>query len=246
MTLNDSSSLILIVGAIAILAFVVHGLWFSGRSINRKLVKGSKEDQEIALSNAVGKVRIVKPKEIGAESDFNSVNVKHENYSSKPDKVEPVVSLSTDFSVQEKDPKTPENTYELNLFASDGRPYRGLDLEELFNSYGILKGEKDIYCVYENPQLKDKVVFRLCSLESPYAFPENMESFSTSSLALYMQLPKKGKAFLYFRAMHIAAKCLVEHLGGVIKDNNNREMTDESLEETELLLKKYDKSEEEE
>ncbi len=52
MSLNDSSSLILIVGAIAILAFVVHGLWFSGRSINRKLVKGSKEDQEIALSNA--------------------------------------------------------------------------------------------------------------------------------------------------------------------------------------------------
>ena len=59
MSLNDSSSLIFIGGAIAILALVVHGLWFSGRSINRKLVKGSKEDQEIALSNAVGKVRIV-------------------------------------------------------------------------------------------------------------------------------------------------------------------------------------------
>ena len=47
MTLNDSSSLILIVGALAILAFVVHGLWFSGRSLNRKLVNTSKEDQEI-------------------------------------------------------------------------------------------------------------------------------------------------------------------------------------------------------
>lgn len=46
--------------------------------------------------------------------------------------------------------------------------------------------------------------------------------------------------------MHIAAKCLVEHLGGVIKDNNNKEMTDESLEQTELLLKKYDKSDDEE
>ena len=61
MTINDSSSLILIVGAIAILAFVVHGLWFSGRSINRKLVKGSKEDQEIVKSNQIGKVRIVVP-----------------------------------------------------------------------------------------------------------------------------------------------------------------------------------------
>ena len=114
------------------------------------------------------------------------------------------------------------------------------------STINILKGEKDIYCVYENPQLKDRIVFRLCSLEAPYAFPDNMESFSTTSLALYMQLPPKGKAFLYYRAMHIAAKCLVEHLGGVIKDNNNKEMTDESLEQTELLLKKYDKSDAEE
>ena len=60
MSLNDSSSLILIVGALAILAFVVHGLWFSGRSINRKLVMTSKEDQEIINSDAVGKVRIVR------------------------------------------------------------------------------------------------------------------------------------------------------------------------------------------
>ena len=105
---------------------------------------------------------------------------------------------------------------------------------------------KKTFTVYENPQLKDRIVFRLCSLEAPYAFPDNMESFSTTSLALYMQLPPKGKAFLYFRAMHIAAKCLVEHLGGVIKDNNNKEMTDESLEQTELLLKKYDKSDDEE
>ena len=61
MSLNDSSSLILIVGALAILAFVVHGLWFSGRSINRKLVMTSKEDQEIINSDAVGKVRILIP-----------------------------------------------------------------------------------------------------------------------------------------------------------------------------------------
>lgn len=33
MSLNDSSSLILIVGAIAILAFVVHGLWFLAEAL---------------------------------------------------------------------------------------------------------------------------------------------------------------------------------------------------------------------
>lgn len=49
MSLNDSSSLILIVGALAILAFVVHGLWFSGRSINRKLVMTLKKIRKLSI-----------------------------------------------------------------------------------------------------------------------------------------------------------------------------------------------------
>ena len=73
MTLNDSSSLILIVGALAILAFVVHGLWFSGRSLNRKLVNTSKEDQEIQQSSAVGKVRIVLPKSMSVQADGDEI-----------------------------------------------------------------------------------------------------------------------------------------------------------------------------
>ena len=85
MTLNDSSSLILIVGAIAILAFVVHGLWFSGRSTNRKLNKTSKEDQEIVLSNTVGKVRIIRPKSLDNPVDVTAVrkDIPHLNSKAK-------------------------------------------------------------------------------------------------------------------------------------------------------------------
>ncbi len=238
MTFNDSSSIILIVGAVAILAFVVHGLWFSGRSINRKLVKTSKEDQEIANSSAVGKVRIVMPQTDASSSDV------------APQKVETFVNKTDTKKVPqdsspEKKTSAPQvsNTYELNLYAADGRVYKGLDLEELFGNYGFIRGDKDIYCVYENPTLKDHVVFRICSLEAPYSFPKDMSDFSTHSLAIYMHLPSKGKCFIYFKAMRIAANCLIEHLGGVLYDNDNVEMTEEKLDSIERTLKKYDKSE---
>ncbi|MBE6423895.1 cell division protein ZipA C-terminal FtsZ-binding domain-containing protein [Succinivibrio dextrinosolvens] len=239
MTFNDSSSIILIVGAVAILAFVVHGLWFSGRSVNRKLVKTSKEDQEIANSSAVGKVRIVMPQTEGDSLD------------AVPQKVETFVNKTDG----KKDPQETENkekpaakfniskTYELNLYAADGRSYKGLDLEELFGNYGFIRGEKDIYCVYENPSLKDHIVFRICSLEAPYSFPKDMTDFSTRSLAIYMHLPQKGKCFIYFKAMRIAANCLIEHLGGVLFDNDNCEMTEDKLDSIERTLKAYDKSE---
>lgn len=237
MTFNDSSSIILIVGAVAILAFVVHGLWFSGRSINRKLVKTSKEDQEIANSSAVGKVRIVMP-QTDASSDVAPQKV--ETFVNKTDTKKVPQDSST-----EKKTSAPQvsNTYELNLYAADGRVYKGLDLEELFGNYGFIRGDKDIYCVYENPTLKDHVVFRICSLEAPYSFPKDMSDFSTHSLAIYMHLPSKGKCFIYFKAMRIAANCLIEHLGGVLYDNDNVEMTEEKLDSIERTLKKYDKSE---
>lgn len=239
MTINDSSSLILIVGAIAILAFVVHGLWFSGRSINRKLVKGSKEDQEIVKSNQIGKVRIVVPQD-NKDNTATSEIGKIETFSSKEPKAQVVK--------EHKDPKEALNeqimtTYELNLSASTGRPYKGLDLEELFNTYGFIRGEKDIFCVYENPNLKDIVVFRICSLEAPYSFPKQMDGFSTKSLAIYMQLPPKGKGYIYFKAMRIAAQCLIEHLGGTIVDNDNKEISVEKLDHIESLLHSYDKQE---
>jgi FtsZ-interacting cell division protein ZipA len=70
-----------------------------------------------------------------------------------------------------------------------------------------------------------------------------MTDFATRALAIYMQLPQKGKCFIYFKAMRIAANCLIEHLGGVLFDNDNCEMTEDKLDSIERTLKAYDKSE---
>ncbi len=246
MTFDDSSSIILIIGAIAILAFVVHGLWFSGKSINRKLEKNSKEDQDIMNSSAVGKVRIIVSRNDSSVSDSQNSVEKFETFAKEPKIDEKVTKPQKTSKPKEIAKEQVCVTYEMNLYASEGREYKGLDLEELFANYGFIRGDNDIYCVYEDPNKSDRddrLVFRICSLEPPYSFPKKMDNFTTKSLAIYMQLPPKGRAFVYFKAMRIAANCLIEHLGGISCDNDNVEYTEERLDAIEMALDEYDKSE---
>ena len=57
--LSDPSAIALIVGAIAIVGFLVHGLWFSGRPTNRKLNAKNHDDEQLLKQSDVAKVRIV-------------------------------------------------------------------------------------------------------------------------------------------------------------------------------------------
>ena len=245
MTFDDSSSIILIIGAIAILAFLVHGLWFSGKSINRKLEKNSKEDQAILNSSAVGKVRIIVSRSDSVSSDPQKDLEKFETFTKEPRGDENGSMISKTSKPKEIVKEQVCVFYEMNLHASEGREYKGLDLEELFANYGFIRGDNDIFCVYEDPNeadRDDRLVFRICSLEPPYCFPKKMDNFTTKSLAIYMQLPPKGRAFVYFKAMRIAANCLMEHLGGTSYDNDNVEYTEERLDAIEQALDEYDKS----
>ncbi|MGN0903486.1 MAG: cell division protein ZipA C-terminal FtsZ-binding domain-containing protein [Succinivibrio sp.] len=241
MTLNDSSSLFLIIGAVAILALVVHGLWFSGRSINRRLNSQSKEDQEIGKSDAVGKVRIICPEdemmrsnEVSSEKT-NSQLLKTEGSHGKKSEKDSLENTDNSFSEI-------SDTYEINLFAAEGRPYKGLDLEELLMKFGMVRDDKDIYCACQLLSDNSRIIyFRLCSLEAPYSFPKEMKDFTTRSLALYMHLPQKGLCFPYFKAMCYAADSIIEHFGGVKKDNNNKELSEDDISRIALSLKNYDK-----
>ena len=146
---------------------------------------------------------------------------------------------------QEVEEYTPSRTvYELILSSAPDRPYQGEDIEELCNQYGFIQGFiKDnlkIYFVYENASTKENEVFRICSMEAPYYFPENMQGFKTSAIALYMNLPSRGKAFAYFKALRMASEIFVNQLGGVIEDQHRQPLTSSDLDQTAAELQRYD------
>lgn len=271
---TDPSSIVLIVGAVCIFLFIMHGLWFSGKPQNRRLKKNNKRDQELSKSEHVGKVRIVTadtPSSDRADDmdiePINSPSAKHQAHKvSLPyDYDDSIGGLKNNASVSVNNMKkaaadagieevnlskgnngrsTPLSVYEIILSAEPGKPYLGEDIEELCNQYGFIQGFiKDnlkIYFVYENATTKENEVFRICSMEAPYYFPENMQNYQTSAIALYMSLPAKGKGFAYFKALRMATEIFINRLGGRIEDQHRRPLEASHLDAIAAELQDYD------
>lgn len=284
----DPSSIILFVGAACILAFIIHGLWFSDRPKNRKLEKDSERDQELSKARQVGKVRIVSS-DLGSSDGQDSESIKISKESSThqagsktkvrvsvrvPESADnfgiedvqnnasiavnpqrPNSSLSVQPQIYEPQSSVPNypdadefkpdrDVYEIILAADKERPYLGADIEALCAQYGFIQGyiqdNFKIYFVYENATTKDNEVFRICSMEYPYYFPDNMQNFSTSSIALYMRLPQRGKGFAYFKALRMASEIFIDQLGGVMEDQHRMPLSAEALDQMALELQRYD------
>ncbi len=238
---SDPSALVLIVGAIAIVAFLVHGLWFSGKPENRKLNKADRRDDEIRNSSEIGKVRIVST-EAPLKSDSAATDSTPPSAapSAQPPVIEEIPKEAAAQLAREQEQKKLPQNIEINLVAEPQNPFRGEDIEALCTQYGILRGEHDIFYVYENPQERVNEVFRICSLKAPFYFPQDMAGFTTPAIALYMNLPERGKAASYFKAMLTAVDIFAAALGGTLQDNYHHPYTQDMLQDLENRLQEYD------
>lgn len=304
---NDLSSIVLIVGALFIIIFLIHGLWFSNKPQNRRLKKNDLRDQELSRSDQIGKVRIVTPDSMSTSDDEDLADLatirkssdRSHNLDAGTEKASKLhraqlpqdyddgynsslqnnASISVNpqthnrrtepsFNVDELTPNAMGNAYdEANIasaastaasaatteqhdvyeiiIASDPeRPYLGEDIEEICNQYGFIQGyiqeDLKIYFVYENAREKTNEVFRICSMEPPFYFPENMHGYQTSAIALYMTLPSQGKAFAYFKALRMATEIFINQLGGHMEDQHRRQLTAADLDELAAELQAYD------
>ncbi len=242
MSFNDPVAIILVVGAISIFAFLIHGLYFSGRSNNVKLSSENKHKLSDSMNENVAKVRIV---EAGPKRGTHNATVNFDNSAKEAincniqtindSKIE---NIATPVSAIE--PCAWSQSYEINLVAPEGKSYIGADIEEICAAYGILRGNMDIFYVYEDPNTRADEVFRICSLEPPYSFPQDMKNYKTRALALYMNLPHKGNGYPYFKSIRMCANIFIQRLGGHLEDNYHNELTEERLDAMADGLRKYD------
>lgn len=250
MSLNDSSAIILIVGALAVIAFVIHGLWFSGKSTNRRLNKDSEADQVLENTGGLGKVRIVSSsaslKETAKEVQNGSFSYTDTGADGlKTDTATEQVNVQEKKSFSGQMHIKPAESYEINVQSENTRPFSGVKLEELFNEWGFMRTRNGLYVCPEavgKDLSQVNVVFRVCSLKKPFIFPENMKDFETSSLALYMKLPEIGKAEGYYNCMWNAALEIASRLGGRLTDINGHELGAKRVEDILSLLRSYDEA----
>ena len=91
---------------------------------------------------------------------------------------------------------------------------------------------------------------RVGTLASPYTayremvkkrFPEKMDdSRLDAAIALYMNLPERGKAASYFKAMLTAVDIFIGAMGGTLQDNYHQPFSTEKVQELEEQLLEYD------
>lgn len=244
MSLNDSSAIILIIGALAVIAFVFHGLWFSGKSANRRLNKSSETDQVLQNSTNVGKVRIVSGTNTDDTSHFDKKTVKiQDTHAFAPEKQKTITNEVKTIRTEENPIKRPPEIYEINVESETERPFMGTQIEELFNELGFMRSKNSVYICPESMDQeleKSAVVFRICSLKKPFSFPEDMQNYETNALAFYMTLPETGKGEVYFNCMRCAAQEFADRLGGKLLDTSGEPLTDQKMDEIASLLHEYD------
>ncbi|NQZ22676.1 MAG: cell division protein ZipA [Colwellia sp.] len=91
---------------------------------------------------------------------------------------------------------------------------------------GMKFGDMNIFHRHEDNAGNGKVTFSLANIMNPGTFDlDNIESFTTQGVSLFMTLPNAGDAFVVFEQMLNAAKQLALEFNGQLLDDKRNVMT---------------------
>lgn len=260
--MQDLRIVLVIVGALAIAALVIHGIWTNQRNKRAQLKnsppkpvpnKRSAESRDVDGFDAdgVGQVRVVA-----------------RNGSSGRD-IEPVISTVPQFSAGDEDDADANNqplpeveqtsippsnaaavesgnviwkdVYVINITARDGSYIYGRDLKHALRILGFRFGEMDIYHRHLEMDGQGDVLFSLINMIKPGTFdPSKMDRLMTPGVSLFMQLPAAGRGLAHFDLMLKAADKLASEVDGLLFDAARQPLGEYYLTQCRDELKAYD------
>lgn len=260
--MQDLRIVLVIVGALAIAALIIHGLWTNQKNKRAQIKnnppksagkRSEPRDGEGFDSDGVGQVRIVKN-------------------NNKPRDSEPVISAVPQFSAQEdeetlpsmatvetdepildehfsepSEPSVPrgdwKDVYVINIAAREGAYIYGRELKHALRILGFRFGEMDIYHRHLEMDGQGEILFSLINTVKPGTFdPSKMDRLMTPGISLFMQLPKQGRAVAHFDLMLKAADKLASEVDGILLDGQRRPLSEYYLAQCRDELKDYDQA----
>ncbi|WP_024872625.1 cell division protein ZipA [Tolumonas lignilytica] len=256
--MQDLRIVLVIVGALAIAALVIHGLWTNQRNKRAhqkntmpKVAPASKRSAESRDvdgfdADGIGKVRVV-PRNGGAPvRDAEPVisSVPEFSAGGEDDEIvaehieEPVTSPSEPAVAVKGNWK---DVYVINISARDGAYIYGRDLKHALRILGFRFGEMDIYHRHLEMDGQGEVLFSLINMIKPGTFePSKMDRLMTPGISLFMQLPSAGRALAHFDLMLKAADKLASEVDGILLDASRQPLNEYYLTQCREELKAYD------
>ncbi|MCW8092152.1 cell division protein ZipA [Alteromonas sp. ASW11-130] len=120
----------------------------------------------------------------------------------------------------------------LNVKAAEDAPISGAALLPMLLTLGFKFGEQDIFHRHVNSNGKGPVLFSLANMFKPGVFDiDNLETFTTQGVSLFMILPIEGDAHQVFNMMHNAARKIADEFGAQVLDGRRSIMTKQGLQQ---------------
>jgi len=120
----------------------------------------------------------------------------------------------------------------LNVRATEDNPISGAALLPMLLTLGFKFGDQDIFHRHVNSNGKGPVLFSLANMFKPGVFDiDNLETFTTVGVSLFMILPIEGEAHQVFNMMHNAARKIAEEFGAQVLDGRRSVLTKQGLQQ---------------
>ncbi|MEQ8954589.1 MAG: cell division protein ZipA, partial [Gammaproteobacteria bacterium] len=125
----------------------------------------------------------------------------------------------------------PSEVLVVNVMAAHGRRFAGHDLMEVLVGSGMKFGDMNIFHQRLSAEKRAPVIFSVANILNPGTFDlNNMESFSTPGISLFLALPTAINNLDALERMLKCARDLAGQLGGEMKDDNRNGMTGQTIE----------------
>ncbi|QPG04366.1 cell division protein ZipA [Salinimonas marina] len=120
----------------------------------------------------------------------------------------------------------------LNVRAKDEQPISGAALLPMLLTLGFKFGEQDIFHRHISADGNGPVLFSLANMFKPGVFDiDNLETFTTVGVSLFMILPVEGDSHQVFNMMHNAARKIADEFDGQILDGRRSVLTKQGLQQ---------------
>lgn len=120
----------------------------------------------------------------------------------------------------------------LNVKAAEDNEISGAALLPLLLTLGFKFGDQDIFHRHVNSNGKGPVLFSLANMFKPGSFDiDNLETFSTKGVSLFMILPIEGDAHQVFNMMHNAARKIADEFEAQVLDGRRSVLSKQGLQQ---------------